>query len=60
MNRAVKLLGQFAKVMQIQAVISLGIEAGGAIITTLDNLPGDAWHRKSRTTRHAVIPVGYT
>jgi len=39
---ALKVLAQFSQVIQIKSVVFVGEETGGAVVTALNNVPGNA------------------
>jgi hypothetical protein len=49
---ALKAHGQFSQVIEIEAVIFVGVEAGSTIVASLDDVPGDAGKAQADATGH--------
>ncbi len=52
MHGAAKALGQLGEMIQIESVVFFGVEARRAVVTALDDVPGDAGEAEAGSAWH--------
>ena len=55
-NGAAEATRQRIKMLKVEQVILLGMKTNGAVVTTLDDVPGNAWEAESDAAQHRGEP----